>query len=78
MSTEPDQPIAPASDEIFLDLRKLTVRARGAGLSLVPKILWVFVLALVVWLTFALAMMHMAAKQSPAVWKAVEKVSERE
>lgn len=78
MPKEPDQQITPAPDEIFLDLRKLTMWARGKeGLAQVPKILCVLVLALIVSLVLSFTALQMAARQSPSIWKTVERVSER-
>jgi len=64
-------------DEVIVDLRKLTMTARGRGLEHVRPLLMILFLALVVSLAMLLTMVHVAARQSPAVTTIVEKAVSR-
>ena len=60
-------------DEVVLDLRKLTMTARGRGLEHVGPLLMILLLALVVSLAMLLALVHVATRQSSPVISLVEK-----
>jgi multisubunit Na+/H+ antiporter MnhC subunit len=64
-------------DEVVVDLRKLTMIARGRGLEYVRPLLMILFLALVVSFAMLATMVHLATRQSDAVAGDVEKAISR-
>lgn len=77
MSNEHGERQETFQDEVVMDLRRLTMAARGRGLRHLPFLVVVLFLALVVSLAMLLAMVHLAARQSPAATSVIEKAISR-
>ena len=65
--TNPNERQHAPHDEVTLDLRKLTMTARGRGLEYIGPLALILSLGLVVSLAMLSVMVHVAAGHSPAV-----------